>query len=179
MRKIVSTHAILTKIRDLIDTSQEIDFVKSVAIGDLSLLPPPQEFEHWLPAVLVCPNDVYNSRPANKKISSGTYVFAVRYVKYYDTSNFINAQSEAIQEADIIANVLMNDEDMMDFSRVTDPLNYRFTVFDGETPVGFVIQTDVPHIDFNTIDSEVFKHLNLPVIITELTYEVTFYSVKI
>ena len=73
----------------------------------------------------------------------------------------------------------MNDEDMMDVSRIGDPYNYRYTIFDNDTkPLGFIIQTHVGNIEFNTIDSEIFRRLKVPVVIVEMQYEVTFYSTK-
>lgn len=179
MRKIISTYPLTEKVRSFIDTSNEIPFVKTVGIGDLSVLPPPQKLESWTPAVLVCPETVSLSRPANKKFATGEYSFVIKYIKYYNTSDYINVQAEAIKEADILANILMNDEDMMDHpSRVEDPYNYRFTVFDkNNKPLGFIIQTDVLNMEFNTIDSEIFKRLNVPAVVVEIQYQLTFYSI--
>lgn len=178
MRRVINTFPITNKIRNFIDNNAEIPFVKTVGVGDLSILPPPQNFKDWMPAILVCPETIYNSRPANKKISTGEYNFIIRYIKYYDRSDFANVQAEAIQEADTIANILMNDEDMMDANRVNDPYSYRYTIFDNDNkPLGFIIQTHVSNIEFNTIDSEIFRRLNVPVVIVEMQYEVTFYSI--
>src|SRR5690606_3375004 len=107
MREVISTYPLTEKVRSFIDTSNEIPFVKTVGIGDLSVLPPPQKLESWTPAVLVCPETVSLSCPANKKFATGEYSFVIRYIKYYNTSDYINVQAEAIKEADILANILM------------------------------------------------------------------------
>jgi hypothetical protein len=181
MRKPIVTHPIAKYIREMIDTNSDLGFVNSVAIGDLTLLPAPQDFKSWLPAVLVCPADVSNSRPANKKVSSGIYTFTIRYVEYYDVSNFFDAQEQAIIHADAIANVLMNDDDMIDLN--STPLSnigdYRYTIRDeNNVNLGIIVQTDVPQINYNTIESEMFKELEIPAIVVEITYEVTYMSLR-
>ena len=40
MRKVISTYPLTEKVRSFIDTSNEIPFVKTVGIGDLSVCPP-------------------------------------------------------------------------------------------------------------------------------------------
>lgn len=181
MKRTIVTYPIIKYIREMLDKSTEIGFVKSVALGDINVLPAPQGFKDWLPAILVCPSDVVNSRPANKKISSGIYTFTIRYVKYYDVSSFLDAQEQAIVEADVIANILMNDDDMIDLN--TTPLSsipdYRHIIKDDDgTPLGVIVQTDVPQINYDTLETEIFKDSEIPVVVIEMKYEVTYMNLR-
>ena len=67
MRRVINTFPLTNKIREFIDTNKEIPFVKTVAVGDLSILPPPQNFKEWMPAILVCPDTIYNSVKTKKR----------------------------------------------------------------------------------------------------------------
>lgn len=183
-RKRFFADVIANKIKqDLINDNEDLDFVKTVMVGDLSLMPSPEEFNHkdviqkYLPAVFIQPGMIYNvNATANKSVTASEYYFTLRYVHYYDKRTSKNYTMEAIQKGQLIADTLLEDHNMYDTSKINAP--QYVTLIDESTgeEVGCILETDVPDINFNSVDTEFFNALTLPVVIVEITYCVTFRS---
>lgn len=174
---------ILEKIKaDLINPNTDLDFLQTVAIGDIDLMPTPKTLEHrdtalkYLPAVYIKPSDIYNTTVnQNKSISSGQYCVTLRYVHYYDNEDTANAIQNAISGAEVIADTLLEDHNFEN-QALTNAPQYISLKDDDGTEIGDILQTELTKISFDTLETEFFKELSLPVIVIDIDYIVFFRS---
>lgn len=182
VRKRFFVNDIAKKIKkDLIDKNSDLDdLLQTVIIGNLDLMPSPETLSHrdtalrYLPAVYIMPNDVLNTTVnANKSISSGRYSFLLRYVHYFDVNDTTNVMEKAIAGAELVAETLLEDHNLVPTNSGTEYVELQDN---NGNPIGHILNTEVHRIEFNTIDSEVFRGLKIPVILIDIDYEVVFRS---
>lgn len=181
VRKRFFINEIARKIKhDLINENEDLNFIKTVVIGDIDLMPSEEMLSHrdtaiqYLPAVYIMPNDVFNTTVnANKSISSGRYSFVLRYIHYYDKMDTSTVIEDAISGAELVAETLLEDHNLVPTNSGTEYVELQDK---NGTPIGHILQTEVSRIEFNSIDAEVFKQMKLSVIVVEIDYEVTFRS---
>lgn len=181
VRKRFFVNKIARKIKeDLIDKNSDLKRLKTVSIGNINLMPSPEILSHrdtaleYLPAVYIMPNDVINTTVnANKSISTGRYSFILRYVHYYDVKNTSNVMEDAIEGAELVAETLLEDHNLVPTDSGTEYVELQDN---NGKPIGHILNTEVHRIEFNTIDSEVFRELKIPVILIDIDYEVVFRS---
>lgn len=183
-RKRLFINAIADKIKqDLINGNTDLDFIKTVAKGDLYLMPSPETLGHkdtarqYLPALFIKPSDFFNtSVNQNKSISSGTYSFTLRYVHYYDTDDTTTVYDDAINGVELITDTLLGDDNMNDESKLgVWPSYIPLKDKDGEE-IGDILGTDIFRVSFDEVDTEIFKQLDIPVLIFDIEYSVVFRS---
>jgi len=181
VRKRFFINTIAKKIKqDLINQNTDLDFLQTVAIGNIDLMPSPETLSHretatkYLPAVYIMPDDVFNTTVnANKSISSGKYAFILRYVHYYDINDTTNVMEDAIAGAELVAETLLEDHNLVPTNSGTEYVELQDK---NGTPIGHILQTDVPRITFDVVDTEIFRELRVPVILIDIEYQVTFRS---
>lgn len=182
VRKRFFVNDIAKKIKnDLINENSDLDkLLKTVSIGNIDLMPSPETLSHrdtaleYLPAVYIMPNDVLNTTVnANKSISSGRYSFLLRYVHYFDVNDTTNVMEKAIAGAELVAETLLEDHNLVPTDSGTEYVELQDN---NGKPIGHILNTEVHRIEFNTIDSEVFRGLKIPVILIDIDYEVVFRS---
>ena len=181
VRKRFFINLIAKKIKeDIIDKNSDLDIIKTVSIGDLDLMPSPETLQHrntaknFLPAIYILPENVHNTTVnANKSISSGLYSYTLRYVHYYDYEDTTDNVENAIDIAETIADTLLADNNMAELG------TSYVTLSDNGKDIGHILNTDVTNIYFNTLDTQVFKTLKLPVIVIDIDYVVTFRSMLV
>jgi hypothetical protein len=168
--------------QDVIDFNQELNFAQTVSIGDIDLMPSPQTLSNreiaktFLPAVFIMPDDVFNTTVSpNKTIASGRYDFILRYVHYYDNEDTTDTFENALMEAEILADSLLEDHNI-DIRQPERP-EYVEVVDKNNYVQGMILGSDVHRISINSIDTEVFRQFNIPVLVADIEYEVTFRSV--
>lgn len=147
----------------LLESNNDLDFVKTIMKGNLKLLPAPEKYPEFMPVIFVDIVDLYNTRNLNgKQVLAQAYEFKVTYVKYYKEDYSYDVKEEAVKEAQIIADTLVEDYsvDMMSL------------------PQGHILATDVPHIGFDTTQNQIFENLKLPVIVIDIDYIVYFQNIK-
>lgn len=182
VRKRFFINLIAKKIKeDLINKNSDLDIIKTVSIGDLDLMPSPETLQHrntakkFLPAIYILPETVYNTTVnANKSISSGLYSYTLRYIHYYDYEDTTDNIENAINIAEIIADTLLEDNNMAERGTSYITLSDK-----NGNDIGHILDTDVKSIYFNTLDTQVFRTLKLPVIVIDIDYVVTFRSMLV
>jgi hypothetical protein len=163
VRKRTFSNAISDKILELLESNNDLDFVKTIMKGNLKLLPAPEKYPDIMPVIFVDIQDLYNTRNVNgKQVMATVYEFKVTYVKYYAEEYSYDVKEQAIKEAEIVADTLVEDYDL-DIMRMEQ---------------GNILATDVPHIGFNTTENQVFENLKLPVIVIDIDYIVYFQNIK-
>ena len=181
VRKRFFVYNIAKKIKeDLINGNPDLDRLQTVSIGNINLMPSPEILSHrdtaleYLPAVYIMPNDVLNTTVnANKSISTGRYSFILRYVHYFDVNDTTDVMEKAIEGAELVAETLLQDHNLVPTDSGTEYVELQ----DNKgKPIGHILNTEVHRIEFNTIDSEVFRELKIPVILIDIDYEVVFRS---
>lgn len=160
VRRRLFTNEIMDLIISLINENTDLSFVKTVSKGDLSLMPSPEQMQRFLPAIYIDPSDLYNDSSVNKSIAATKYEFDISYVKYYDTDMTFDVKEQAINEAQTVADTLMEDMNLNQQS----------------LQEGRILKTDLPHISFNTEKSNIFTNLKVPVIVIDIKYFVYFRS---
>lgn len=181
VRKRFFVNNIAKKIKnDLINGNSDLNRLKTVSIGNTNLMPSPETLSHrdialeYLPAVYIMPNDVLNTTVnANKSISSGRYSFLLRYVHYFDVNDTTGVMEKAIEGAELVAETLLEDHNLVPTDSGTEYVELQDN---NGKPIGHILNTEVHRIEFNTIDSEVFRELKIPVILIDIDYEVVFRS---
>ena len=181
VRKRFFVYNIAKKIKeDLINGNPDLDRLQTVSIGNINLMPSPEILSHrdtaleYLPAVYIMPNDVLNTTVnANKSISTGRYSFILRYVHYFDVNDTTDVMEKAIEGAELVAETLLQDHNLVPTDSGTEYVELQDN--DGK-PIGHILNTEVHRIEFNTIDSEVFRELKIPIILIDIDYEVVFRS---
>lgn len=181
VRKRFFVYNIAKKIKeDLINGNPDLDRLQTVSIGNINLMPSPEILSHrdtaleYLPAVYIMPNDVLNTTVnANKSISTGRYSFILRYVHYFDVNDTTDVMEKAIEGAELVAETLLQDHNLVPTDSGTECVELQ----DNKgKPIGHILNTEVHRIEFNTIDSEVFRELKIPIILIDIDYEVVFRS---
>lgn len=160
VRRRFFTNEISDLIYTLLDTNNDLSFLKTIAKGDLSLMPAPEKYKDFMPAVYIDPSDIYNDISVNKSIAATRYEFDIRYVKYYVTDMTYDIKEQAINEAQFIGDTLMEDMDLhcQDLSE------------------GKILKTSLPHIAINSEENDIFTNLKVPVIVIDIQYLVYFRS---
>ena len=184
VRKRFFVNEIANKIKqDLINQNTDLDFLKTVSIGNIDLMPSPEELNYretalqFLPAVYIMPDDVFNTTATpNKSISSGNYSFIMRYVHYYDRKDTSSVMTDAISGAELVAETLLEDHNLIPSNSGTEYVELQDK---NGTPIGHILQTDVSRIDFDVADTELFKQLKIPVVLVDIEYQVTFRSLYV
>ena len=183
VRKRFFTSAIAKKIKqDLVNSNTDLDFIKTVAVGDLYLMPSPEELSHrdvalqYLPAIYIMPSDIFNSSVnQSKSISSQEYTFTIKCVHYYDINDTTDMMITALETAELVAETLLEDKNFEDTTIVNAP-KYIALKDKNDKVIGNIIATEVGKISVNELDTEFFKTLGVPVIISEIEYCVLFRS---
>jgi len=167
---------------DLINANTDLDLINTVSIGDVDLMPSPEDLKHrdtaleYLPAVYIKPTDVINvSVTRNKSISSGTYCFTLRYAHYYDIEDTTNAVSNALENAGLVADTLLEDNHFEDQAITNAPQYINLQDNDGNI-IGDILATDISRISYDTLETEIFKELQIPVIVVDIEYQIMFRS---
>ena len=163
VRRRVFANKLSSLICETLSSYKELDFLVTISKGDLSLLPAPEDFDKFMPAVIVDPTDVYLAYSTNKSIAGSKYDFDIKYLKYYNGEYCLDVKEEAIAEGETIADVLMGD------------ITLNSTILEE----GRVIDTELVHIGFNAEESQIFSNLELPVVVININYVIHFLSNKI
>jgi hypothetical protein len=162
----VRRRVFINKISDLIarllEENPELTFLKTISKGDLSLLPAPEKYPDVMPAVFIDATDVFNEANLGKEVTASAYEFEITYVKYYDKDFGYDIKEKAIEEAELIADTLMEDMDLNN------------TIL----PEGRILLTKTPHIGVNSDQNQIFKNLKLPVVVIDINYVVYFRNTK-
>ena len=183
VRKRFFTSEIARKIKqDLINPNSDLDILKTVAIGDLYLMPSPEELSHrdvalqYLPAVYIMPMKIENQIVSpSKSISNGVYNFVLKYVHYIDANDTSTVYEDALNNAGLIADTLLEDKNFEDQS-ISNAPNYIALYDSSGKAIGDILETKVDCISINEVDGEFFRSLNIPVIVAEIEYDVLFRS---
>jgi len=158
VRRRVFANQISNLIIRILEGNTDLAFLKTISKGDLSLLPAPEKYPEYMPAILITPTDLFNETNEGKEVIASSYDFDITYLKYYDNEYAYDVKEEAIKEAELLADTLMEDMDL------------NLTVI----PEGRILATRLPHIGFNSDQSQIFKNLKLPVIVIDIRYVVYF-----
>lgn len=176
-RRRIFANAICDKIIAILDNPEStLDFVTSVSKGDLSLLPEPDSFKEFMPAIIIDIDSINNiAATYSKSIISSEYYFNIRYLKYYDTELTYVIKQQAIDEAEKIADVLLDEGNFQLDSK--DPVirnKCLITDIDTSKIFGHILNASLPNILINSAETLIFKNLELPVIVVEMDYIVQF-----
>lgn len=163
VRRRVFANTLSSLICATLESSEELQFLRTISKGDLSLLPEPEFFKDYMPAVIVDPTDVYIKYSTNPSIAGSKYDFDITYLKYYNSEYNLNIKEEAITEGETIADVLMDD------------LTLKSAILEE----GRVLNSEVVHIGFNSEQSQIFTNLKLPVIVVSINFIIYFLSNKV
>lgn len=184
VRKRFFMKEIATKIKqDLINRNTDLNMLQTVSIGDIELMPSPETLRNrntaleYLPAVYIVPENIFTiTASSNKSIAASKYEFTLRYVHYYDINNTNEVIEQAMEGAELVAETLLEDHNLVP----TNSSVAYITINDlGGNPIGHILQTEVPRISFNSIESEIFDELKIPVILIDIEYTVTFRSLYV
>jgi hypothetical protein len=162
VRRRIFANTISDLIINLLEQTPSLGFIKTITKGDLSLLPAPEQYPEFMPAVLVDITDVFNHVHIGSTVSASAYEFTITYLKYYDIAYEYDVKQSSIKESELIADTLMED----------------ITLKNIIIPDGRILETRTPHIGINSDQNQVFKNLKLPVIVTDINYVVYFINTK-
>jgi len=176
VKKRVHTKMLVDKLHTLVRANADLDFVKTIVTGDLSQLPSMNQMENaqfieeFFPALFICPLETEVSRAtADKKNHAIDQTFEFRYIRYNSQTSEINEQEASIEETDIVADTLIEDEDLNISER------YQMILNNGNI-IGHILQTELLYIDYKPEELEVLEALNLDLILTRFEYCITYKS---
>jgi len=162
-RRLFSNQIADAIIQRLIDKNNQLgsETIPTVAKGNINLLPAPDKLADYLPAIIIEVEDVFNIEATpSKSVLTSIYNFSVKYLQYYNIDNSFEEYSNAVTTSEIIADTLLEDNALQTY------LN----------PYGRILKTEVPHISFSSTETQVFKDLQVPVILVDIQFVVYFRS---
>ncbi|WP_129596029.1 hypothetical protein [Anaerophilus nitritogenes] len=159
------SNKIADKIQEILDREIPGDAAKNINTGDFGILPPPEELEKYLPAIIISIEEV-DPVMANEalEIQYYPYYFSIYYIYPYTFESFNDVPSEARNNIESIANVLMNHKTLE-----------NFMIEKSEKEVGgLILSSSITKISFENIENEFFRSLKIPASIGKISYVIGF-----
>ncbi|GMG96254.1 hypothetical protein [Tepidimicrobium xylanilyticum] len=165
MKNYFYTTEIANKIRNLLDGKLPIEVAKNISVGDFTILPAPEKLDEYLPAVIInlsC-NDLVDSNIA-LDVYTQQYTYDIYYLYPYTFREFEDTPVEAIQKAEVIANIFMNHKTIDDFK--IEPTE--------KEAGGQIITSTVSRLTFDNAETKLFRALEIPAYIIHIEYYLAF-----
>lgn len=173
-------------------TKQDLNFLKTISKGDLSMLPSPADIKNkdfslqYFPALYIYPEITHNTiANGNKSISSKEHSFIMRYMEYINMDDTSNVVANCIDRSDLIASFLEEDDSWKSSTNSRTNINgllenpSGFTEIFGSdgSLIGQILETSVPKILYDTVETQAFKELEIPIVLVELNFVLSFRTV--
>lgn len=164
--KRIYVNKVCQTIIDQINGNADLNFVKTVNKGDLSILPPPEKFADFMPIILVKPVDLYSVTTRNgRPVTGNEYVFTISYLEYFDIRVEAIDNEQVIGHAEVLGDTLVDN--------LTGEFNGPFVLSESTSKVRTaILESEIFNMDFNPSEVQVFKNLKLPVGLVNITFGV-------
>ena len=159
------SNEIAEQIKSLLDENLPKDAAKNITVGDFSVLPDPDTYHEYLPAVIISTNEMtVTSANLNRRIFHTPYNYTIYYLTPYTFEQDTDAVKEAKSNAEVIANILIGDHTLDGFE-----IDMAY-----DEAGGVVVSSALSRIRYDSAERAFFRELRLPVSIASIDFTVDF-----
>lgn len=156
---------ISNRIKMILDENLDANIAMNISCGEFNILPDPQVFNKYLPAVIIDLKNISNNN-ANESlgINYTPYVFEISYIYPYDFKNKEEMSLRAKENTRLIANILMDNKTLNDFEIQRS----------NKEVGGKIITSYLSSINFDESETKFFREIDISCHISKIYYEVGF-----
>ena len=165
MKNYFYSNEIAEHIKTLLDENLPTDAAKNITVGDFSVLPDPDTYNEYLPAVIISANEMtVTSANLNRRIFHTPYNYTIYYLTPYTFEQDSDAVTEAKTNAEAIANILISDHTLDQFE--------IYPTYDEAG--GQVVTSELSRIRYDSAEQAFFRELRLAVSVASIDFTVDF-----
>lgn len=165
MKNYLYSDKIAERIQALLDRELTAGCAKNVSIGDLSILPEPEELTDYLPAVLI-----HNTEVQVEDVNAGLDIvltenhFEIMYLYPYTFAKMEDVPAEAKKHVNTIANLLMNHRTLEEYT--VEPTE--------KEAGGQLLSSRVEAVRFDCAETKLFRAIDIPMSMGIIDYTAEF-----
>ena len=159
------SNEIAEHIKFLLDENLPKEAAKNITVGDFTVLPDPDTYTEYLPAVIISTNEMaVTSANLSRRIFHTPYNYTIYYLFPYTFEPGTEPVKQCQKNAEAIANILINDHtlDGFEIDKTYDEAG------------GMVVTSEMSRIRYDNTEQAFFRELRLPVSVASINFSVDF-----